>query len=173
MKKKYTITLDGKGIEEALGDIDIWKQWLKDKANELAEKLAQHGYEKAKVIIGNHVFNGDTLSGLRVEQIDIAHYVLKVESQAILFLEFGTGLGGYGHPEPMGYGPGTYPGKGHWDDPKGWWFPTDDSRLAIKRDEKGQGWGHTYGMAPAMPMYEAHKAIEQDIQAIAREVLKT
>jgi len=170
VKKKYVIKLDGSGIDEMLGDIDIRKQWLKDKTDELAKELAEHGLSVAKIIISNHVFNGDTLNGARVEQVDIGKYVLKVESTAILALEFGTGLKGFGHPLGA-YGGGSFPGAGHWSDPNGWWFQTDDSRLKIAENKEGVGFGHSYGMPPAMPMYTAHKSIEQNIETIAKAVL--
>ena len=52
-------------------------------------------------------------------------------------------------------GPGTYPeGKGHWNDPKGWWLP------------KEKGGEHTYGNPPAAPMYDAVKTIEQKLLQI-------
>ena len=170
MKKKYVITLDGKGIDEALKDIENMRQWLEQKADEIAKRLADKGYETAKVIISNHVFSGSTLEGLTVEKLGNAQYVVKVASEAILFLEFGAGLIGYGHPDPMGFGPGTYPGKGHWNNPNGWFFETDDPRLIVKTTKDGKTLGHSYGIAPAMPMYTAHKEVEMDILNVAREV---
>ena len=65
---------------------------------------------------------------------------------------------GFGHPEAQehGMGPGTYPdGKGHWNDPKGWYTP---------------GGQHTYGNPPAMPMYTARKTIEEELPRIVKEV---
>lgn len=167
---KYVITLDGKGVDEALRGVEDMRKRLELKADEIAQKLAEKGYETARVIISGHVFSGSTLSGLKVEKIGDADYVVKCESEAILFLEFGAGLIGYGHPEPMGFGPGTYPGKGHWSDPNGWWFETDDDRLIVRRDKDGKGIGHSYGIAPAMPMYAAHKEVEMDILNVAKEV---
>ena len=80
----------------------------------------------------------------------------------MLFVEFGSGIKyGSGHPEnaEYGMGPGTYPnGKGHWDDPHGWYLPKD------------KGGGHTYGNPPTMAMYDARKTIEQDLVRIVREV---
>ena len=170
MKKKFVIGIDGSGVDEALNGLQDMKLWLEQKSDELAKKLADKGYETAKVIISNHIFSGETMSGLKVEKISDSHYVLKAESGAILFLEFGAGLIGYGHPDPHGNGPGTYPGKGHWDDPNGWWFETDDPRLIRKVGKDGKTYGHSYGIAPAMPMYTALKDVENDIMNIAREV---
>ena len=52
-------------------------------------------------------------------------------------------------------GPGTYPGKGNWDNEKGWWF--------------GHG-KHSYGNPPAMAMYEAVQTMTEELTRIAREV---
>ena len=83
--------------------------------------------------------------------------------EATLFIEFGSGyMMGYGHPEPQGYGPGTWSdgpnGKGHWDDPNGWYLP------------KEKGGGKSYGNPPAGAMYSAVKEIELEFERVAREV---
>jgi hypothetical protein len=84
---------------------------------------------------------------------------------AVLFIEFGAGyLMGYGHPEPMGYGPGTYPGKGHWDDPKGWYLP--------KAVQEATGKKKSFGNPPAAAMYNTVKDLEERIAEIASEVFK-
>ena len=79
-----------------------------------------------------------------------------------IFIEFGAGITyGYGHPlaGELGVGPGTYPeGKGHWDNPGGWWYA------------HGQ---HSYGNPPAMAMVAARDAMVADITTIAREVFGT
>ena len=56
-------------------------------------------------------------------------------------------------------GPGTYPdGKGHWDDPNGWWF--------------GDG-EHTFGNPPAQAMYDAKQEIINAIEQVANEVFNS
>ena len=78
--------------------------------------------------------------------------------EGALFLEFGAGyLMGYGHPEPLGYGPGTYPGKGHWDDPNGWYY------------EHGK---KSYGNPPTAAMYNARKIIQQNLKDLAKGILQ-
>lgn len=170
MKHRYVIGIDGSGIDEALQGIAEWKRWLDRKTEELAKRLAENGYEVAMNVMANHVFDGDTIASLRVEQVGPSHYVVKAESAAILFLEFGSGIRGGGHPEPNGFGPGTYPGQKNALNPKGWWFPTDDPRLIVRTTKDGQGWGHSYGMTAAMPMYNAVKETEQELTAIVQEV---
>lgn len=172
MKRNIRVELSVSGITELLEKLEDYQKWLEKKCDELAEKLAQRGFAVAQVILANHVYSGQTLASLKVERVDEATYVVSAESEAILFIEFGSGLRGYGHPEPGDYGPGTYPGKGHWNDPNGWWYPTDDPVLAVRTNSKGEMWGHSYGMAPAMPMYTAVKTLEQELQSICNEVFK-
>jgi hypothetical protein len=87
--------------------------------------------------------------------------VIYAEGESVAFIEFGSGdKYGHGHPQAgeLGMGPGTYPeGKGHWDDPRGWWY--------------GHG-KHTYGNPPAMAMYQAVQAMTEQITMIAREVFR-
>ena len=91
-------------------------------------------------------------------------YKVKASGETVLFVEFGTGLVGYGHPETHGMTPGSYSetlGKGHWDDPNGWWLP---------REKSGGHSQHTYGNPPNMPMYNTVKELEQELVRVAREV---
>jgi len=170
VKRNIDIELSEKGIKELQKYLRDYDKWLKAKSDELAKMLSEMGYNAAFTIMSGHIFDGETISSLRVVKKDNAHYVVMAESEAILFLEFGTGLMGYGHPEPHGMGPGTYPGQKHALDLKGWWFQTDDPRLIRYVDKDGQGWGHSYGMAPAMPMYTAVKTIEQDLERAVKAV---
>lgn len=130
------------------------------------------GYEVAFRVLEGHVYTGETIGNLEVVQTEPNKFVLQTESTAILFLEFGAGVTkGYGHPDVGNFGPGTYPGKGHWNDPNGWWYPTDDPQLVKYTDKDGQGWAHTYGTAPQMPFYQAYTTMKDNILKIAKEVL--
>lgn len=173
MKQTFVIGIDGSGIDEAIRGTQRWAEWIKQKTDQLAGMLANMGCEFAYTVLSSHVYSGATLGSLRVEQKGPGQYVVKAESEAILFLEFGTGLRGFGHPEAHGYGPGTYPGKGHWSDPSGWWFETEDANLAVKYDDKtGKMYGHSYGNPPYMPMYSSVKELELRFEEAAREVFE-
>lgn len=97
-----------------------------------------------------------------------------IASDAVLVLEFGSGLAGLGAFNPLsdeipGYGPGTAPEQGerqnpeyaNWENPEGWWYTTDEGRT-----------GHTFGIDPPMPVYNAQKAMENEatIKKIVKEV---
>lgn len=166
------VTLDG--IEETIMNLQNYSTDLVKKANELCKKLAELGYDVARLELSGHIYTGETIASLTVTQVDEAHYTLSAGSKALLFLEFGAGIQGVGHPlaGQFGMGAGTYPGQRHAFDPNGWWFPTDDPTLALHYDKNGQGWGHTYGNPPHMPMYQAETRIRTDIERVANEVFK-
>ena len=173
MNRKFVINLDGSGIDEAIKGVEECKKWLERKTDELAEKLANKGYTVALDIMAGHVFDGETLASLQVEHVGPGQYVVKAASRAILFLEFGTGVKGTGHPESSGFGGGTYPGQTHAFDEGGWWFPTDDPRLIRFVNKEGQGFGHSFGIAPAAPMYNGVKETELELASIVQEVFST
>lgn len=171
---KISIKLTEKSIEQAISEIENYKQKLKKIANEIAKELADVGYQVAYSIMGTADFEKDISSSLQVKREAENKYVLVSNSKEILFFEFGAGAKyGYGHPlnADFGMGPGTYPnGKGHWNDPDGWWFPTDNPNLIRHTDKSGQGWGHSYGNQPYMPFYKADKEMCAKLKQIAEEV---
>lgn len=175
MSKTLKITLTKSSLDNAVRYFRDYQKRLESAGNEIAKRLSQMGYEVAFRVLENHVYTGETIGNLEVVQTAPNTYVLRTESTAILFLEFGTGVTkGYGHPEVGKYGQGTYPSTAkvpHWDDPNGWWYPTDDPQLTIYTDKSGQGWAHTYGIAPQMPFYQAYMAMKINILKVAREVL--
>lgn len=172
---KIKISLNPSSIDAAIKQLEDYQKDLERKAGELCERLANLGYSVAFQIMSGHIYSGETISSLQVQEIDATHYVLLAGSVALLFFEFGAGVIGSGHPlaGEMGMGPGTYPGQKHALDPNGWWFPTDDANLIIRTDKNGQGWGHSKGNPPYMPFYNASKQIRADLLKTAQEVFKT
>ena len=161
MKKSYTIDLSASGIKELQKGLKERKKWLEEKGNELARRLAEMGALKASFGFSSVIYTGDEDHEITVEQIGDMAYKVKATGSTVLFVEFGTGLIGYGHPEPQGLGPGTYPGKDHWNDPNGWWLP---------RDKAGGHSAHTYGNPPNMPMYNSVKELKQELARVVKEV---
>lgn len=178
---KISVRLNSQSISEAIRQVEDYRKRVDSLGDRMARKLADLGYTVAYGVMSGHVFSGETIESLEVKEEGEGKYTLYAASQALLFFEFGAGArygGGYPWDDANWvtnphYGPGTYPGAGHWDDPNGWWFPTDDPRLIIKRSEKtGQGWGHSYGNKPYMPFYKAGKAMRDDLVRVAKECLK-
>nr|DAE35961.1 MAG TPA: hypothetical protein [Caudoviricetes sp.]DAE36590.1 MAG TPA: hypothetical protein [Caudoviricetes sp.]DAG21387.1 MAG TPA: hypothetical protein [Bacteriophage sp.]DAP93177.1 MAG TPA: hypothetical protein [Caudoviricetes sp.] len=160
-RKRIVVPLSESGIQKIQDELTVYRKWQEEKARELAERLASLGATVASIRFSRAVYTGPKDVDVTVEELPNG-YKVKADGESVLFIEFGSGVTyGYGHPEAgeFGMGPGTYPdGKGHWDDPKGWYLP------------KSAGGGHTFGNPPAMPMYEARKAIEQELPRIVKEV---
>ena len=156
--KKITIEPNPTSINKAIKDIRKLNAEWDRKIDEVTRRLAEIGATKASLGFSRAVYTGDNDVSISVEPIENGYSII-ASGEAVLFIEFGSGVTyGYGHPAPMNYGPGTYPGNGHWDDPKGWWLPKDKGGL------------HTYGKLPSATMYQTGKELQQEILRIAREV---
>lgn len=146
---------DYASVSMAQRRLDEYVADLIEKANTVCERLATIGAVRASLDFSRAIYNGTNDVEVTVEPIDNG-YAIHARGNAVLFIEFGSGASyGYGHPEPEGYGPGTYPGKGHWDDPNGWWYGNHE---------------HSYGNPPAQAMYNAKRDIQAEVQRIADEV---
>ena len=149
---------DYASVSKAQRRLDEYFADLIEKANTVCERLATIGAVRASLDFSRAIYNGTNDVAVTVEPISNG-YAIHATGNAVLFIEFGSGASyGYGHPEPEGYGPGTYPGKGHWDDPNGWWYGNHE---------------HSYGNPPAAAMYHAKQDVLQEVQRIADEVFNT
>lgn len=160
-RKKIVVPLSVTGINQLQDELKEYQRWQQERAKELAERLAVLGGTVASIRFKRAFYKGMMDATVSVVAIPDGYKVV-ANGESVLFIEFGAGVKhGYGHPKAneFGMGPGTYPdGKGHWNDPNGWYLP------------KSAGGGHTYGNPPAMPMYEARKQIEQELPRIVKEV---
>ena len=165
---RYTVGLSAKDFRGLANQIRNYRNGLQEKCEEFTRKLSEIGLESARLTLLEHVETGQTIGSLKIEDNSdgkIVKMAVVVESNAILFLEFGAGVTYSGTKNPkadeLGYGPGSYPSdKGHWKDPNGWWYQTDE----------GGEWHHTYGTEACMPMYNASVEMRDKIVEIAKEV---
>ena len=158
--------LDIRSIQQARRDLQAYIADLENKAQRLCEKLAKIGAVRASIDFSRAIYNGNNDVEISVEAISNG-YAIHARGGAVLFIEFGSGAAyGYGHPRPEGYGPGTYPGKGHWNDPNGWWFPNS----AVAAQSGSDRYIHSYGNPPAAAMYNAEQEVISMIEEVAREV---
>ena len=149
-------------IDDIIKGLENYKETLKIKANALAKALAEAGCQAVTVTYAGTRYTGPRDEKVTVEELGEGKYAIVASGQTVLFVEFGAGvyLGG-GHPNPMGYGPGTYPGKGHWNDPHGWYLP---------KSVMGKSGVHTYGNAPSAAMYHTAKSLRAMLEQAARGV---
>lgn len=157
MKRKYEIDLSDKGIKDLRQGLNDFDKWLKQKSEELCKRLADLGVTKAELYFSQAIYDGVYDYEIHAEKCT-GGYAVKASGEKILFIEFGSGLIGYGHPEVQNMGPGTFPGKGHWNNPKGWYY------------EHGK---KSHGNPPNMPMYKSVKELEQELERVVKEVFKS
>ena len=161
---KVTMSLSAASIDAAIKQIEAYQKSLSVKAKQICERLAFAGAVQVSLGFASAIYNGEKDFNVTVEDIPNGYRIV-ADGETALILEFGAGATyGYGHPQAdeFGMGPGTYPdGKGHWNDPRGWWIP------------KANGGGHTYGNPPAMPMYRASRQMREDVERVAREVFRS
>ena len=162
MPKKIAIDgLSQENVANAIKEVRKYQAWILEKEAELRSRLASLGATVASIQFSRAIYNGTNDVSVRVDDTGSVA-VIYAEGESVAFIEFGAGITyGYGHPlaGELGVGPGTYPeGKGHWDNPGGWWYA------------HGQ---HSYGNPPAMAMVAARDAMVADITTIAKEVFGT
>lgn len=173
-KSKHTVYLSEASFKNLAENLRAYKQDLKDNCQIFCNELAAEGYEVIHAVLEEHKETGATVGSLiEIEQDSKGNTfktTVQVTSDAILFLEFGSGLVGVGtanHAAEFGMGSGTYepkakrqnPAYDNWENPKGWWY-TDESGKAR----------HSVGMPAAMPMYRGGEAMKTKIQEVAMRV---
>ena len=156
---KFTIGIGGDGALEALRYVEERQKWIEERTQELVRRLAERGASLAKVSFSEATYDGNNDVSVSVEERGDNAMAVVAVGNAVLFIEFGSGLIGYGHPEVKGYGPSTYSmspeGKQHWDDPKGWYYAHGKK---------------SHGNPPSASMYNARKQLAEEYASIAREV---
>lgn len=148
-------------IEAAAQELHRYAEWVSRKEAELITKLAERGKSVAEIKFASAKYDGTNDVSVRADSTGSVA-VIYAEGEAVAFIEFGSGAKeGYGHPQAgeHGFGPGTWStgetGKGHWDNPNGWYY------------EHGK---KSHGNPPAMAMYDAVQTMTAEITSIAREV---
>lgn len=151
------------GLDEVIAKLTRYKTELEAKKKMFLERLAGVGINTADIVFRNAIYDGtnDVVVNPSPEWIDENRLRVVASGKSILFIEFGSGPHGGGHPQTgeFGYGPGTWSegpnGKGHWKDPGGWYY--------------AHGLKST-GNPPARAMYRAAERMRREIRTIAREV---
>lgn len=165
---KKTISLSTKDIEYLRGMYGDYSKHLKEIEDNLARRLAEIGAQRAEVYFAGATYDGDNDVSVNIEKRGNGYYAVVASGKASIFIEFGSGLIGYGYPaeENNGLVPGSYSdtiGKGHWKDPRGWVYGgvgSGKSRVPLR----------SHGNPPAMAMYKSMKEAEQEIRNVVEEV---
>lgn len=152
---------DIKSIESAIKELNSYSKRTKEIGKEVVKELADVGAKTA----------GDKFAGFDVEvstKTNNKGAKVVASGDQVAFLEFGTGtMFGYGHPRPEAGGRdmsiGSWSlskqGKGHYNDPNGWWYKDGENSI------------HTFGNAPVQGMYDAEQSILQaDLRTIVEGI---
>jgi hypothetical protein len=154
---------DTASVQMAIAELQKFKTDFDSKVMTVCEKLAQIGEVRARLDFADasRTYDGTNDVSVRVEPTGTGYRVV-ASGNAVLFIEFGSGTIGYGHPEPGIYGPGTWSdgpsGKKHWQDPGGWYYAHGKKSI---------------GNPPAAAMYHAEQEVRQRIQEVVSEVFGT
>lgn len=92
MKRKYTIGLDGSGIDEFIRGIEEYNKWLKSRTQVLIQRLADEGYKVAAAGFQNAQYDGTNDSAVSIEERGERVRAVVAVGSAALFIEFGTGI---------------------------------------------------------------------------------
>lgn len=160
------ITIDLGNLGKALQDIEAYKKQFEASVTETVKQATEIGKAEAEMRFSVAEYDGP-------RDVKVTSTVRKktgtvtASGEKVLFIEFGTGLEAE-NPRDIptdfyssAYLPGSWSegpqGKGHWDDPKGWYY------------EHGK---RTKGNPANKCMYDAAKEVERNVGKIAREVFK-
>ena len=174
MKTTITINLNEKGsIGNATRKLHAYKKRIQKRASLLVQKLTDYGAEVVRIKIVNMgaYYSGELLSGVSgYFSPSLNAGFVKVTSDHVAFVEFGTGVVGQNNPHQNG----EYLSMAAWsyasgakifttkDGRVGWIYPTDDG-----------GFRFTEGMKSRPFMYETALELQSKFEQMAREVFST
>lgn len=162
--------LDESSIENAIQELETYRQELKQKNAEFVHRLAQTAEDVAKNVLDGVPARDRGNASTTVDAPSVndlfAKTAMTLTGHEVGFLEFSSGVrfGTQYYPLPFGapYGAGTFtPNKGHWADLQGWWY---------EDPEGSKEYHHTYGVPAYMPMYHGLEAITLEMANIAEDV---
>lgn len=161
---KISLCLSPSSIDNAIKQLEQYKNNIDRKLDELTNRLALIGAKVAQVRFTNAIYDGKNDVHVSVEKTDKG-YKIVASGQAVAFIEFGAGVyhnshEPYPNPRPEGIvGIGEY-GKGM-GKRQAWGYRDDSDVLHI-----------TKGNPAAMPLWYASEEMRRTVEEIAREVFE-
>ena len=162
--------LDPKSIDRAIAEINSYRKEVENKTVTLVQRLTDLGASlvRVKIVEMGAYATGELLSGVDGYYSPILNAgFIRVTSDHVAFVEFGTGVVGQQSPHKNG----EYLSLASWgyatgskifttsDGRTGWYYPTDDGGVRF-----------TEGMPSRPFMYETALELERQYMQIAREV---
>lgn len=168
---------DGKSLQQAIKQIEAYRDDLPRKCQEICRRLCEIGQQTALVAINESEYGKMVTlrSNIDASKVGCNAIIIatgrsvtdeKGKTFNLLFgIEFGAGIkyNSSGNPiaPEFGMGVGTFPDQKHAFDPEGWSY----------LDKNGY-WHHSYGIKATMPMYKATVEIRRNLDTVIREVFK-
>lgn len=164
--KQIDMTLSVASINNAIKELEKYKQSLERKNEIFVKRLAEYGLNVVNTKVAeSRGDSDDAQSKMQFNSMgEIVYAELHLTGEDVLFIEFGSGIyynAGNEHPlaKQFGYGVGTYPGQTHaYED---FWFYTD---------KDGTHSHFSHGTEATMPMYNSVIEMYKQIYSIAKEV---
>lgn len=169
---KVHISLNSQSISAGIKQIEEYNRKLQEKADKMVAELANIGLDVARIGFYQAQYDGNNDVQVSIEDKGAAKKAVVATGQAVLFIEFGTGVT-YpdDHPQkPSGVlGRGDY-GKGHGKQTTWAYYGEPGTNGTVITKPNGTQVVLTHGNPSNMAMYNAKERMRQDIQRIAREV---
>lgn len=156
--KVINISLTVDSIDLAINEIERYDNWLQEKTEELARRLAELGAGEARITFANAEYLGDNDVEVDVVATDDGYSII-ASGTAVIFIEFGSGVEAT-HPQgnDFGYTEGSWSasdkGRGLYAENGRWWY--DGVPLT--------------GQPPAMAMFKAAENLKDQLKRIAKEI---
>lgn len=167
------LKLSENSISNAIQTLTRYKQWLTECTQQFLEELAKEGVNISQARFLRAEYDGTNDVSVSIEQRTTNRVAIVAVGNAVLFIEFGTGVK-YpdNHPEAASKGMirGEYGHKlGRLE--KGWRYKGDPGTHGEMITEgKHMGEIHTYGNPANMCMYLTVRDLEEKFEEIARRV---
>ena len=166
---------DGKSLQQAIKQIESYRDDLPRKCQEICRRLCEIGQQTALVAI-NESPQGKAVTlrmdidpskgGCKAMLIGTGKTVTDDNGRSfnLLFgIEFGSGITLNPTENPLasdfGMGVGTFPDQVHAFDRGGWMYFDKDGK-----------WKHSYGVKATMPFYKAMLEIRKNVDKVVKEV---
>ncbi len=154
-------------LDKVISQLKNYRNDIPNKVNIFLERLAVIGATRARVDFTGALYAGNNDVEISVDKVGNA-YRVNARGQAVLFIEFGTGVINPEHPlsSQFGFSHGTY-GQGKGSNPNGWVYVGEQGNAGQPIKE---GIYRTMGNPPARAMYNAALDARKEIYSIAKEV---
>lgn len=169
---RIKVRLSPAGVKQAQKELKQYRTLLNSRLKEFARRLAEEGYQVAKLRFSSAVYDGENDVSVVLEQ-DGTKARIVASGKSVLFIEFGTGVAYPEHPSGM-YAHGTY-GSKKGANPKGWVYEgepgTGGQPVTDRKGNVKAGVYRTKGNPPAEAMWSATTEMVAKIEQIWHEVM--